>query len=216
MNQQVQPNSNTGEEKKNFFQDKEEIFQKSKTKESQNQSKLGKNLESAKKKNILPAKDIINLDKKEIGEINKNKIIESAKQKKKENIENNENKIFGEVDEESQESEEIEENQNIINLYPKKEEEEEKNIIKEKSSLLKANKKINYKILPNKLLSKEKIENDTFCDKFFVVSFSKNYKIIEDSIKYDADCNHEFCKQAYAIEPEIIYQYEKRKDNLEI
>ena len=67
------------------------------------------------------------------------------------------------------------------------------------------------------MLSKEKkLENDTFCDKFFVVSFSKNCKIIEDSIKYKADCNHKFCKQAYAIEPEIIYKYEKRKDGLEI
>ena len=130
MNQQDQSSSNTSEEKKNFVPDKEEIFQKSKTKaddfflstieqlKSQYRLKLGKNWESAEKKNILPAKDIINLDKKEIGEINKNKIIESAKQKKKENIENNENKIFGEVDKESQESEESEENQNIINLYP--------------------------------------------------------------------------------------------------
>ena len=143
MNQQDQPSSNTSEEKKNFDSDKEEIFRKNKTKtddytlsaieelKSQYQLKLEKNRDSAVNKNILPAKDI-NLDKKEIGEINKNKIIESAKQEKKENKENNENKIFGEVDEESQESEESEENSNRINIYPKKkkEEKEEKNNIK--------------------------------------------------------------------------------------
>ena len=50
MNQQDQPSSNTSEEKKNFDSDKEEIFRKNKTKESQYQSKLGKNLESAENK----------------------------------------------------------------------------------------------------------------------------------------------------------------------
>ena len=129
MNQQDQSSSNTSEEKKNFVPDKEEIFQKSKTKaddfflstieqlKSQYRLKLGKNWESAEKKNILPAKDI-NLDRKEIGKINKNKIIEFDKDEKKENKENKENKIFEE--EEGEESEEIKENLNRINLYPKK------------------------------------------------------------------------------------------------
>ena len=231
MNQQDQPSSNTSEEKKNFDSDKEEIFRKNSTKtddytlsateelKSQYQLKLEKNRDSAKKENILPAKDI-NLDKKEIGEINKNKIIESAKQEKKENKENNENKIFGEVDEESQESEESEENSNRINIYPKKkkEEKEEKNILnKEKSSLQKNNQEKYFQILPNKMVTKkEALQNDTFCESFFMVSFSKNCKFIKDSVKYKADCNHEICNSLYAIEPEIIYKYEKNKDVLEL
>ena len=63
---------------------------------------------------------------------------------------------------------------------------------------------------------KEALQNDTFCESFFMVSFSKNCKFIKDSVKYKADCNHEICNSLYAIEPEIIYKYEKNKDVLEL
>ena len=54
------------------------------------------------------------------------------------------------------------------------------------------------------------IKNDTFCESFFLASFSKeNGKLMENSEDDLSDCNHYFCKVLPAMQPEIIYKYPK-------
>ena len=64
---------------------------------------------------------------------------------------------------------------------------------------------------------KEKSKNDNFCQSFFLVSFSKGCKIIEDSINNQADFYHSICNSQHAIKPEFIYIYrEEKKDQIDL
>ena len=71
--------------------------------------------------------------------------------------------------------------------------------------------------LKNEKIS-ESVINDTFCIGFFMVSFNFNKpKIIENSDKLMADCNHTFCSSFPAISPDIYARYpEKDTDDFEI
>ena len=71
--------------------------------------------------------------------------------------------------------------------------------------------------LKNEKIS-ESVINDTFCVGFFMVSFNFNKpKIIENSDKLMADCNHTFCSSFPAISPDIYARYpEKDTDDFEI
>ena len=71
--------------------------------------------------------------------------------------------------------------------------------------------------LKNEKIS-ESVINDTFCIGFFMVSFNFNKpKIIENSDKLMADCNHIFCSSFPAISPDIYARYpEKDTDDFEI
>jgi hypothetical protein len=107
---------------------------------------------------------------------------------------------------------------------------EELNVIKEikgKPSKISLNKKKGiiskkkepiFQILLSKNVSeKEKSKNDNFCQSFFLVSFSKDCKIIEDSINNQADCYHSICNSLHAIKPEFIYIYrDEKKDQIEL
>ena len=75
----------------------------------------------------------------------------------------------------------------------------------------------NNKFLKNKKIS-ESVNNDTFCIGFFMVSFNfKQPKIIENSDKLMADCNHSFCSSFPAFSPDIYARYpEKNTDDFEI
>ena len=56
----------------------------------------------------------------------------------------------------------------------------------------------------------EKLKNSTFCECFFLASFSKaNCKIMENSYDNQAECNHSSCNILPAMQPEIIYKYPK-------
>ncbi|MCQ2819284.1 MAG: hypothetical protein MJ252_18630, partial [archaeon] len=51
-------------------------------------------------------------------------------------------------------------------------------------------------------------EEDSFCDGFFIASFSKkNGKVMENSEGFRASCGHEKCSSLPAMEPEVIFQY---------
>ena len=65
--------------------------------------------------------------------------------------------------------------------------------------------------LPKEILPKDKKpEHDTFCEGFFLASFSKdNSKIMEDSLDNQAECNHSICNILPAMQPEILYKYPK-------
>ena len=65
--------------------------------------------------------------------------------------------------------------------------------------------------LQSKTISKnEKPKINTFCESFFLTSFSKdNCKIMENSYDNQAECNHFFCNILPAMQPEIIYKYPK-------
>ena len=53
-----------------------------------------------------------------------------------------------------------------------------------------------------------KLKCDTFCESFFLTSFSKNKgKITNNFNGLQADCNHFFCSLLPAMEPEILYKY---------
>ena len=55
------------------------------------------------------------------------------------------------------------------------------------------------------------LKNDTFCESFFLASFSKeNGKIMENSEDDISDCNHNYCSILPAMQPEIIYKYPKK------
>ena len=80
--------------------------------------------------------------------------------------------------------------------------------------------KINKDIfLQSELISEnEEFIKDTFCDIFFLTSFSKDKcQIMENSNNEQAECNHPNCNILPAIHPEIIYKYPKKdKKDLEI
>ena len=78
--------------------------------------------------------------------------------------------------------------------------------LNKKKGIISKKKEPIFQILPSKMVSeKEKSKNDKFCDSFFLVSFSKDCKIIENSINNQADCNHSICNSLHAIKPEFIY-----------
>ena len=53
-----------------------------------------------------------------------------------------------------------------------------------------------------------KLKYNTFCESFFLTSFSKNKgKIMNNFNGLQADCNHFFCSLLPAMEPEILYKY---------
>ena len=73
--------------------------------------------------------------------------------------------------------------------------------------------------LQSKLISKnEKYDKDSFCDSFFMASFSKdNCQILENSNDIPAECNHPNCSILPAISPEIVFKYPpKDRKELEI
>ena len=56
----------------------------------------------------------------------------------------------------------------------------------------------------------DKSKDSTFCECFFLASFSKaNCKIMENSYDNQAECNHSSCNILPALQPEIIYKYPK-------
>ena len=56
----------------------------------------------------------------------------------------------------------------------------------------------------------EPAKNDTFCECFFLSSFSKeNGKLMEKSEDNKAECGHFLCSYLPAMQPEIIYKYPK-------
>ena len=66
--------------------------------------------------------------------------------------------------------------------------------------------------LPSKLISQKdyKSKGDTFCESFFLASFSKdNGKVMENSDFNQPECNHKTCNILPAMQPEIIYKYPK-------
>ena len=71
--------------------------------------------------------------------------------------------------------------------------------------------KVDDTILQAKTVSQdEKSKDFTFCECFFLTSFSKaNCKIMENSYDNQAECNHSTCNILPAIQPEIIYKYPK-------
>ena len=85
------------------------------------------------------------------------------------------------------------------------------NISRKISLIEKKINKIEEIFLESRELSEnENIEN-TFCESFILVSFSeKNGKIVENSEKICADCNHEICSILPAMQPEIIYKYPQK------
>ena len=60
--------------------------------------------------------------------------------------------------------------------------------------------------------------NDSFCECFFLSSFSKDKgQLMDNSEKLQAECNHPFCSVLPAMQPELIYKYpEKDIRGLEI
>ena len=65
--------------------------------------------------------------------------------------------------------------------------------------------------LPKEILPQDKKpDHDTFCEGFFLASFSKdNSKIMENSLDNQAECNHSICNILPAMQPEILYKYPK-------
>ena len=62
------------------------------------------------------------------------------------------------------------------------------------------------------------VYNNAFCMGFFVTSFNiDNPQIIENSVDFSSDCEHNICSLALAIKPEIIFRYpEKDTKDFEI
>ena len=60
-------------------------------------------------------------------------------------------------------------------------------------------------------LSQEKTtKNESFCESFFLASFSReNGKIMDNSEDLRAECDHDDCSILPAIQPELIYKYPK-------
>ena len=147
--------------------------------------------------------EIINEDIKNIeGEniTNENKI-EEKKRIDGENIDNlsdNDDKgedILGNLPNINGEEEEINTNQNQENFI---------------EPLIFDKNKINNRLLSPKTITKDdNIGNiNTFCQAFFLVSFSKNCKILKNSNNNQTDCEHKNCSGLSAIEPEIIFKYQ--------
>ena len=65
--------------------------------------------------------------------------------------------------------------------------------------------------LPKEILPQsKKPEHSTFCEGFFLASFSKDKsKIMENSLDNQAECNHSICNIMPAMQPEILYKYPK-------
>jgi len=64
-------------------------------------------------------------------------------------------------------------------------------------------------LLEQKPINSELQEN-SFCIAFFITSFPKDPKIIENSQKLKADCTHEECSLLPGFQPEIIYKYPQK------
>lgn len=63
---------------------------------------------------------------------------------------------------------------------------------------------------------KESVENNSFCEGFFISSFSTdNGNVIENSEDFLSTCGHEKCSELPAMQPEVIYKYPP-KDNQSI
>ena len=57
---------------------------------------------------------------------------------------------------------------------------------------------------------KDNLINDSFCESFFLTSFSKdNGKLMDNSEQIQSECNHFICSFLPAMQPEIIYKYPK-------
>ena len=68
-------------------------------------------------------------------------------------------------------------------------------------------------LLSSKVISKEKyLENDSFCEALFLISFSKNCEFIDYYDNVKADCKHNICSGLPAIKPEVIYRHQLKKN----
>ena len=57
---------------------------------------------------------------------------------------------------------------------------------------------------------KDVLINDSFCESFFLTSFSKeNGKLVDNSEHIQSECGHFICSFLPAMQPEIIYKYPK-------
>ena len=145
--------------------------------------------------------------------------IKKEKKEKEEEIENNENKII-----EEEKEEELEEKNLVNNIIENEEdiiENNNNNYINENSIENQKSPNSKKKLLIEKINISEKEkeeERDTFCESFYLVSFSKeNGQISKDSEIFLADCKHKECSKLPSMKAEIIYKYpEKDKKNSEI
>ena len=65
-------------------------------------------------------------------------------------------------------------------------------------------------IFLEKCTEDEKKSNESFCECFFLSSFSKDKgQLVDNSEDLLAECNHPFCSVLPAMQPEIIYKYPK-------
>ena len=167
-------------------------------------------------------------------------VINNEEENKKEIIENEINKveenkeeiIENEINKEGENKEEIIENE-INKEEENKEEiiEKEMNKDEEISKIRESFDSISTSSTPNQKKSpfldsitlEKYLENpiqnrETFCEGFFISSFSKDKgKVIERSQIYKSYCNHEECSKLPAMKPEIIFRYPlKDTKNLEL
>ena len=65
-----------------------------------------------------------------------------------------------------------------------------------------------HQYLQKMKLSKHPIENETFCEGFFIASFPKEKgEVIENSQSFPSPCGHKECSTFVAMKPEIIMRY---------
>lgn len=64
----------------------------------------------------------------------------------------------------------------------------------------------------------EKVKNKSFCEAFFISSFSQDKgKVEEDTESFQSTCKHKLCSSFPAMQPEIIYRYpDKSISDLEL
>ena len=167
-------------------------------------------------KNIENKKDLINkkIENKEIIEnleINKNINIDKLKKVKK----------FSSANMEIQEEKSISKKLNKSISLESNDNDRIENIKKEndlRSTVLSQNSNISLEKSENAEIFLEKesisqntvIKNDSFCESFFLASFSKeNGKILDNTENIKGECNHSICAILPAMQPEIIYKYPK-------
>ena len=163
--------------------------------------------------------------------------INNEEENKKEIIENEINKeeiiLENEIDKEKENKEEIieneinkeEENKEEIILEKEMNKDEEISKIHESFDSISTSSTLNQKKSPfldsitlEKYLENPNQNRETFCEGFFISSFSKDKgKVIERSQIYKSYCNHEECSKLPAMKPEIIFRYPlKDTKNLEL
>ena len=137
------------------------------------------------------------------------------KEKEEDNLEKNNNNINeGSMENKDspnkQKSNSIKDNININNINTNIKKTEKKSIIQtSKNSNLVMKKKNELFLNTINISEKENNENlDTFCEIFFIASFSKEKgKIIKNSETFMPDCKHSKCSLLPAMSSEIIYKY---------